>query len=106
MESLSVTEPFHESVGVPHWYLVAVGARSERQGRGLGSELVDVGTSRADAAGAPCYLETGTQSNIDFYTKRGFEIVGQSDYLGHTLTGMVRPPRERSAPSVPTPDGL
>ncbi len=96
MESLSMTEPFHQSVGVPHWYLVAVGARSERQGHGLGSELVDVGTSRADAAGVPCYLETGTQSNIDFYTKRGFEIVGQTDFDAHTYTGMVRPPRDRS----------
>jgi len=73
-------------------------ARSECQGQGLGSALVEVGTSRADAAGVPCYLETGTQSNIDFYTKRGFEIVGQTDFDGHTLTGMVRQPREQSAP--------
>ena len=60
--------------------------------------LVEVGTSHADAAGVPCYLETGTQSNIDFYTKRGFEIVGQTDFDGHTLAGMVRQPSERSAP--------
>jgi hypothetical protein len=40
---------------------------------------VEKDTSRADAAGVPCYLETGTQSNIDFYAKRGFEIVGQTD---------------------------
>jgi ribosomal protein S18 acetylase RimI-like enzyme len=98
MQSLAKTEPFHKSVDGPHWYLVAVGARSECQGQGLGSKLVEVGTSRADAAGVPCYLETGTESNIDFYTKRGFEIVGQTDYLGHTLTGMVRQPREQSAP--------
>ena len=45
----------------------------------------------------PCYLETGTQSNIDFYTKRGFEIVGQTEFLDHTLTGMVGQPREQSA---------
>lgn len=94
IQTLSKTEPFHKSVDGPHWYLVAVGARSERQGQGLGSELVEVGTSRADAAGVPCYLETGTQSNIDFYMKRGFEIVGQAEFLGHTLTGMVRQPRE------------
>jgi len=58
---------------------------------------VEVGTSRADEAGVPCYLETGTQSNVDFYTKRGFEIVGQTDFDGHTLTGMVRAPSGRSA---------
>ena len=98
MQSLSATEPFHKAVHGPHWYLVAVGARSESQGQGLGSALVEVGTSRADAAGVPCYLETGTQSNIDFYLKRGFEVVGQTDFDGHALTGMVRQPRGPSAP--------
>jgi ribosomal protein S18 acetylase RimI-like enzyme len=92
MQAISATEPFHKTVHGPHWYLLAVGARSECQGRGLGSALVEIGTSRADAAGVPCYLETGTQSNIDFYTKRGFEIVGQTDFDGQTLTGMVRQP--------------
>ena len=98
MQALSATEPFHKAVHGPHWYLVAVGTRSESQGQGLGSALVEVGTSRADVDGVPCYLQTGTQSNIDFYTKRGFEIVGQTDFDGHTLTGMVRQPTERSAP--------
>ena len=98
MQSLSATEPFHKAVHGPHWYLVAVGARSESQGQGLGSALLEVGTSRADAAGVPCYLETGTQSNIDFYVKRGFEVVGQTDFDGHALTGMVRQPRGPSAP--------
>jgi len=93
MQALSATEPFHKSVHGPHWYLAAVGARSDRQGRGLGSALVEIGTSRADAFGVPCYLETATQSNIHFYTKRGFEIVGQTDFDGHTLTGMVRQPQ-------------
>ena len=98
MQALAATEPFHKTVHSPHWYLVAIGTRSECQGQGLGSALVEVGTSRADAAGVPCYLETGTRSNIDFYAKRGFEIVGQTVLDGHTLTGMVRPPGELSAP--------
>jgi N-acetylglutamate synthase-like GNAT family acetyltransferase len=97
IQALSATEPFHKSVDGLHWYLVAVGARSECQGQGMGLELVKVGTSRADAARVPCYLETATQSNIDFYTKRGFEIAGQTEFDGHTLTGMVRQPREQSA---------
>jgi ribosomal protein S18 acetylase RimI-like enzyme len=92
VRAMSTTEKFHKSVHGPHWYLAAVGTRAEHRGRGLGSRLVEVGTSRADEAGVPCYLETGTQSNIDFYTNRGFQIVGQADFDGHTLTGMVRPP--------------
>jgi ribosomal protein S18 acetylase RimI-like enzyme len=69
------------------------GTRTARQGQGLGSQLVEMGTSRADDARVPCYLETGTDSNIAFYQKRGFEIIGQVDLYGHTLTGMIRKPR-------------
>jgi ribosomal protein S18 acetylase RimI-like enzyme len=98
-EAVSATEPFHKTVHGPHWYLLAVGTRAERQGQGLGSALVEEGTSRADAAAMPCYLETGTQSNIDFYAKRGFDIVGQTELYGHTLTGMVRQPNGRSTPA-------
>ncbi|MBA3586165.1 MAG: GNAT family N-acetyltransferase [Chloroflexi bacterium] len=76
-----------------HWYLLSVGTRAERRGQGPGSALIEAGTSRANAAGVPCYLETATQANIDFYSKRGFEVIGQADLRGHTLTGMVRKPR-------------
>jgi GNAT superfamily N-acetyltransferase len=97
LQALSATESFHRTVHGPHWYLVAVGARAERRGEGLGAALVDVGTSRADAAGVPCYLETATQSNIDFYTRRGFVIIGQSEVEGCTLSGMIREPGAPSA---------
>jgi ribosomal protein S18 acetylase RimI-like enzyme len=91
--AMSATEGFHKQVEGPHWYLMTVGTRTARQGQGLGSRLVEQGTSRADEAGVPCYLETGTDSNIAFYRKRGFEIIGQADCYGYTLTGMIRPPR-------------
>ena len=89
---MSMTEKFHKSVHGPHWYLVSIGVRDAAQGQGLGSTLVEIGTSRADTAGLPCYLETATDSNISYYQKRGFEIVAQEDFDGHTITGMVRQP--------------
>lgn len=92
-KAMSATEGFHKQVAGPHWYLMTVGTRVARQGEGLGSALVEMGTSRADAAGLPCYLETGTDSNIAFYRRRGFEIIGQTDCYGYTLTGMIRQPR-------------
>jgi hypothetical protein len=55
--------------------------------------LLELGTSQADAAGIPCYLETGTESNVAYYSKRGFEVTGQADVLGFTLYGMLRRPR-------------
>ncbi len=93
LRAVSATEAFHKKVEGPHWYLVTIGTRRARQGQGLGSALVEIGTSRADAAGVPCYLETGTQSNVDFYAKRGFDVVGETEVEGFTLCGMVRPPR-------------
>jgi ribosomal protein S18 acetylase RimI-like enzyme len=91
--SMAATDTFHKQVEGPHWYLMTVGTRRDRQGQGLGSALVEQGTSQADAAGVPCYLETGTDANIAFYRKRGFEVIGQADCYGYTLTGMVRPPQ-------------
>lgn len=94
-KAMSATEAFHRQVRGPHWYLMTVGTRTARQGQGLGSQLVEMGTTRADDARVPCYLETGTGSNIAFYRRRGFEVVGQADCHGHTLTGMVRPSSPR-----------
>jgi ribosomal protein S18 acetylase RimI-like enzyme len=93
MKALPVTEKLHKAVEGPHWYLMAIGTRTAAQGTGLGSALLEIGTSQADSAGLPCYLETGTESNVAFYSKRGFEVVGQAEVYGFTLYGMVRPPK-------------
>ena len=92
MRALSAVEKFHKAVKGPHWYLMAVGTSPTRQGTGLGSSLLKLGTSKADAAGIPCYLETATESNVAFYSKRGFEVTGEANLFGFTLRGMVRPP--------------
>ena len=94
MRALTATEKFHKAVKGPHWYLMAIGASPARQGTGLGSALLELGTSQANAAGIPCYLETATESNVPFYSKRGFEVIGQANLLGFTLYGMVRQPRQ------------
>lgn len=93
MAMLGASEPFHKQVEGPHWYLLALGTRPDRQGQGLGGALVDAGLAKADAAGVPTYLETATDSNIAFYRKRGFEPLGQASVYGHTVTGMVRAAR-------------
>ena len=93
MRAVSVTEKFHKAVKGPHWYLMAIGTSPARQGTGLGSALLELGTSQADVAGIPCYLETGTEKNVAYYSKRGFEVTGQAEVLGFTLYGMMRQPR-------------
>jgi ribosomal protein S18 acetylase RimI-like enzyme len=93
LNAMPLTEKLHKAVTGPHWYLLTIGTSPARQGQGLGSALVELGTRQADAANVPCYLETGTKSNVAFYTKRGFEIVGQVQAYGFTVWGMVRQPR-------------
>ena len=92
MKAMSVGEKFHKSVHGPHWYLLALGTKPEQQGAGMGGALIEVGAAKADAAGVPCYLETATESNVAFYTKRGFEVIAKEDVLGFTLWGMIRQP--------------
>ena len=62
-----------------HRYLLALGVRPEQQQGGIGSTLIELGASQAQKAGMPVYLETTTRSNVDFYSKRGFEIVEEFD---------------------------
>ena len=57
-----------------HWYLLGLGVDPDAQKTGLGTEAIEIGAEQAKAAGLPVYLETMTQSNVDYYTKRGFEV--------------------------------
>jgi ribosomal protein S18 acetylase RimI-like enzyme len=61
----------------PHWYLWAIGADAENQGRGVGSRLLEPLLRRADARREACYLETGSERNVRFYEKHGFKVAGQ-----------------------------
>ena len=92
IQALAAPEKIHESVAGPHWYLMAIGVSPESQGTGLGGALLEFGTARADLAGIPCYLETSTADNVAFYSKRGFEVIGQTEIFGFTMYGMVRQP--------------
>ena len=91
--AMSATEDLHEAVEGPHWHLVALGTRPARQGQGLGGALLEVGTAQADDAGVPCYLETGSDENVAFYSRRGFEVIDEAVVEGFSIRGMVRPPR-------------
>lgn len=93
MKAMSTGEKFHKAMHGPHWYLMAIGTRPELQGTGIGGGLLLSGTSQADTAKLPCYLETATESNVAFYSRRGFEVKDQTDVLGFTFYGMIRQPQ-------------
>jgi ribosomal protein S18 acetylase RimI-like enzyme len=65
-----------------------------RQGRGLGSALLEAGLARCDSEGASAYLESSNPKNIPLYERYGFEALGviePDDFP--PLTPMLRPAR-------------
>ena len=66
----------------PHFYLGAVGTRSERRGLGLASAALAPMLERAEAEGRSAYLETSAPGNVRFYTALGFTVTGEIDVPG------------------------
>jgi GNAT superfamily N-acetyltransferase len=62
----------------PHLYLAVVGVRPERQGRGLGSALLQPGLEKADRLGLPAYLESSNIRNVPLYERHGFEVTEEA----------------------------
>lgn len=84
----------HES----HFYLHAVGADSENQGRGIGSALIKAGLTACDKHGLPAYLESSNERNNPLYERHGFNIIGEARLpdSGPTIWFMHRDARKGS----------
>lgn len=80
----------------PHYYLFAVGVRSEQQGKGLGGRIIRSGLERADNEGAPAYLENSKPRNTPLYERLGFGPVAPLGLPSGAppLLGMLRPAGE------------
>lgn len=83
----------------PHYYLGAVGTRSDRQGRGHASAVLAPILERADTEKAIAFLETSAASNVSFYERLGFLVTGEVDVSGGGphVWAMTRAARERTA---------
>lgn len=84
-----------EDIGAPHWYAMVLGVEPAMQGLGLGSGLLEAILPRADAAGAPCYLETCNPRNVGFYRRHGFRVLreGREPKSGLDYWTFLREPR-------------
>jgi len=58
----------------PHQYLEFLGVEPDRQGEGIGSELLIQGPAEAGVA-AVRYLETFNERNVSFYNRHGYDVV-------------------------------
>ena len=81
------------------WYIWFVGVAPAAQGHGVGGQLLRRVLGDADAAAAPCYLDTHHAANVPFYRAHGFEVVseGHVPSSGLPYWAMSRPPATPAA---------
>jgi ribosomal protein S18 acetylase RimI-like enzyme len=66
----------------PHWYLMGLGTDPPKQGKGVGTALINEMLVRCDAELLPAYLETQKPANVPYYEKFGFSVTGEIDIPG------------------------
>lgn len=82
-----------------HYYLAVLGTRPDRQGEGIGSALMAPVLNRCDTEGLGAYLESSKESNIPYYRRHGFEVVGEVTFpTGPAIWPMWREPQPPSDP--------
>jgi ribosomal protein S18 acetylase RimI-like enzyme len=80
-----------------HYYLHALGVRSSRQGRGIGSALIRQVTAICDRDHVLAYLENSNERNLPLYVRNGFQVTTTWQVPGGPpIWFMVRTPRQRT----------
>ncbi|MGB6457529.1 MAG: GNAT family N-acetyltransferase [Streptosporangiaceae bacterium] len=91
-------ERLHAAHSPPHWYLGYLGTRRDRQGEGLGTQMLQEVLAGLDTDGVPAYLESSNERNLSLYERNGFRVVGELQAIGHgpTIWRMWREPQRRT----------
>jgi GNAT superfamily N-acetyltransferase len=91
-------ERLHAAQSPPHSYLGYLGTRRDRQGQGLGTQMLAEVLAGADTDGMPAYLESSSERNLPLYERNGFRVVGELQALGHgpAIWRMWREPPPRT----------
>ena len=61
----------------PHYYLGGLGTDPPWQGRGFGSAVLAPVLELCDRERVPAYLESSKETNVAFYSRRGFEVIDE-----------------------------
>ena len=78
----------------PHWYLMVIGSDPSVRGAGFGQALMRSRLDRCDGERAPAYLEASEESLVPYYSRFGFEQIGEIDIPGGpTMIPMWRAPQ-------------
>lgn len=79
----------------PHLFLGTIGTTPAMQRRGLAQSVIEPVLASADANGLGAFLETSAESNVAFYRRLGFEVIGHRviDGGGPDVWAMLREPQ-------------
>jgi GNAT superfamily N-acetyltransferase len=78
----------------PHWYLMVIGSDPSVRGAGFGQALMNSRLDRCDGERAPAYLEASKEALIPYYSRFGFEQIGEIQIPdGPKMWPMWRAPR-------------
>jgi ribosomal protein S18 acetylase RimI-like enzyme len=82
----------------PHWHLAIVGVDPAQQRRGHGSLLMQRGLMPCDRDGQLVYLESTNPSNLPFYGRHGFDLLGTIQVVAAVppIFPMLRRPRPQA----------
>ena len=61
----------------PHWYLEFLGTIPNKQGTGLGGQVLAPVLQRADEEGIPVWAWSSNRRNLAFYHRHGFEVLDE-----------------------------
>ncbi|MFE1479183.1 GNAT family N-acetyltransferase [Streptomyces cyaneofuscatus] len=61
-----------------HSYLLMIGVSPQRQGEGVGAELIRAELDRCDRDGVPAYLEASSARSRTLYERLGFRFLGRA----------------------------
>lgn len=64
----------------PHWYLSVLGTDPAHQGKGIGASVLDPVLRICDRDGDGAYLESSKESNVGYYERFGFRVVGEHPF--------------------------
>jgi ribosomal protein S18 acetylase RimI-like enzyme len=73
-----------------HWHVGLFAVECNARGSGVGSQLMSEHCTRMDRLDATSYLETDQTTNVRFYQRFGYQVVGQEPVLGITTWLMER----------------
>jgi ribosomal protein S18 acetylase RimI-like enzyme len=77
----------------PHYFLQVIGTEPSRRGVGIGSRLVEPVLAMADRDRVGAYLASSKDTNLNFYRRFGFEVVGKIKHIrGPVMRLMWRNP--------------